>query len=130
MEDFELIGDVCVFAHAPSRRVCLHIDQAPVPQERPYRENKSMTRIVSLVFIFFCVWISAAHSQEPAAPAAAQAEQSVLDKAAGSVGPIARAASPESLPEWWLASGWWLVAAVLLLALIVGMLAIYIARLA
>ena len=90
-----------------------------------------MSKIASLAVLFLCAWIAGAHSQDPAAPAPAQAEQSVLDNPApGSVGPIARPATSESLPEWWLSSGWWLVAAVLLIALIVAMLAIYIARLA
>src|SRR5687767_8084421 len=93
--------------------------------------KKRMPRICSLVVVMFCAWIAAAHSQEPAAPAPAQAEQAVLDRPApGTVDPIARPAASESLTEWWLSSGWWLVAAVMLVALVGAMLAVYIARLA
>jgi len=87
-----------------------------------------MPRIVTLAVLFFCAWLVAAHSQEPAAPSAAQAEQSVLYKPG--TGSSARTASSEGLAEWWLSSGWWLVAAVVLVAFVVGMLALYIARLA
>ena len=94
-------------------------------------DKKRMPRILSLAVLFFCAWVVTAHSQEPAVPAPAPAEQSAVDKVGpGGVGRITRADSSESSPELWRSSGWWLVAAVLLVALVAGMLAMYIARLA
>lgn len=92
-----------------------------------------MPRILSLVVVFFCAWIAAAQSQEPATPAPSGTEQSAPDKAAPAAvaeTPAARAAMPpETLPGWWQSNGWWLVVAIALVGLVGVVLAMYTARL-